>query len=114
MADIPDAPTADESSDESKELDVAEDIDAAKTEEAEKLHIEDGDGLERPSAARLARWRETIRRGRLSRTGSALVAGGLIVATLAGLNGWLGYRAYQKHEAHARQNLYVATARQGA
>ncbi|OBK98175.1 Mce protein [Mycobacterium sp. 1165178.9] len=112
MADKPDIPN--ESNDESTELDVAEDIDATETEEAEKLHIEDGDGLERPSAGRLARWRETIRGGRLSRTGSALVASGLIVAALAGLSGWLGYRAYQKHEDQARQNLYVATARQGA
>jgi len=114
MADEPDTPTENESGDESTELDVAEDIDAAETEGAEKLHIEDGDGLERPSAGRLARWRETIRGRRLSRTGSALVASGLIVATLAGLSGWLGYRAYHKHEAQVRQDLYVATARQGA
>jgi Mce-associated membrane protein len=112
MADKPDTQTTTENDVESTELDAVEDIDAAETEEAEKLHT-DGD-LESPPAGRLAWWRETIRGRRLSRTGSALVASGLIVATLAGLSGWLGYRAYQKHEAQARQNLYVATARQGA
>ncbi|OBH56624.1 Mce protein [Mycobacterium sp. E2479] len=113
MADKPDTPEAEETVDQPTEIDVAEDIDAAESEEAEKIYAEDGDGESR-TLGRLARWREVIRGRRLSRTGSALVASGLIVATLAGLSGWLGYRAYQKHEAQARQNLYVATARQGA
>ncbi|OBJ22632.1 Mce protein [Mycobacterium colombiense] len=89
-------------------------MDAAEAEEAEKIHAEDSDGGASPPAGRLARWREIAQRRRLSRTGSALVASGLIVAALAGLSGWLGYRAYQKHDAQARQSLYVATARQGA
>lgn len=38
----------------------------------------------------------------------------VMVAALAGLSGWLGYRAYQQHDAQARRNLFVATARQGA
>ncbi|OMC30039.1 Mce protein [Mycobacterium colombiense] len=111
MADKPD--TTEENVDEPTALDV-EHIDAAEAEEAEKIHAEDGDGGVSPPAGRLARWREIAQRRRLSRTGSALVASGLIVATLAGLSGWLGYRAYQKHDAQARQSLYVATARQGA
>lgn len=53
-------------------------------------------------------------RRRLSRVGSALVAGAVIVATLTGLAGWLGYRAYDKHEAQAQRELFVQTARQGA
>lgn len=113
MADKPDTPPAEENVDESTALDV-EHIDAAEAEDAEKIHAEDGDGGASPPAGRLARWREIAQRRRLSRTGSALVASGLIVATLAGLSGWLGYRAYQKHDAQARQSLYVATARQGA
>lgn len=113
MADKPDTPTTEENVDEPTALDV-EHIDAAEAEEAEKIHAEDGDGGESPPPGRLARWREIAQRRRLSRTGSALVASGLIVAMLAGLSGWLGYRAYQKREAQARQSLYVATARQGA
>jgi Mce-associated membrane protein len=114
MADEPDIPTTDETHNEATELDVSENLDVAQGEEAEKLHSEHGDGGETSSSGRLARFRELVQRRRLSRTGSALVASGLIVATLAGLSGWLGYRAYQSHEAQARQNLYVATARQGA
>jgi Mce-associated membrane protein len=53
-------------------------------------------------------------RRRLSHLQSALVAGGLIVAVVAGLTGWLGYRAYGKHEAHSRRDLYVQVARQAA
>jgi Mce-associated membrane protein len=55
-----------------------------------------------------------IRRRRLSRVGTALVSGAVIVATLTGLTGWLGYRADEKHEAQARRDLFVQTARQGA
>lgn len=114
MADKPDTSTTEENVDESTTLDAGSDVDPAEAEEAEKIHAEDGDDGEGPPTGRLARWREIARRRRLSRTGSALVASGLIVATLAGLSGWLGYRAYQKHDTQARQSLYVATARQGA
>lgn len=54
------------------------------------------------------------RRRRLSRVGLALVSGAVIVAVLSGLVGWLGYRAYDKHAAQTRRELFVQTARQGA
>ena len=111
MADEPDTPTTDENTDESTATDVAEDIDSAEAEK--NLGAEDDDHESRPKG-RLARWRELARRRRPSHVGSALIASGLIVATLAGLSGWLGYRAYEKHDAQARQNLFVQTARQGA
>jgi Mce-associated membrane protein len=98
MVDNPDARDADEKGGESTESDVA---------------IDEIEG-ESPSNGRLARWRQRVARRRLSRVGSALVAGGLIVATLAGLTGWLGYRAYEKHEAQAQRDLFVQTARLGA
>ncbi len=53
-------------------------------------------------------------RRRLSRVGWALVASAVVVATLAGLAGWLGYRAYEKHDAQAQRDVFVQTARQGA
>lgn len=62
---------------------------------------------------RLARIRQRVI-PRLSRTGQALVAGALVVTVLAGLTGWLGFRAYQKHEVQARRDLFVQVARQGA
>jgi Mce-associated membrane protein len=74
---------------------------------------ETDEGQSQPKG-RLAHWRHRIARRRLSRAGSALAASALIVATLAGLAGWLGYRAYEKHEAQAQRDLFVQTARQGA
>lgn len=114
MADRPDTPTADETVDEPTAVDIVEDVDAAESEEAEKIHAEDGGDGESRLPGRLARWRGLARGRRLSRVGTALAASALVVVTLAGLSGWLGYRAYQKHDAQVRQNLYVATARQGA
>lgn len=66
------------------------------------------------SAAPPARWRDRLTRRRLSDVGPALVAGAVVVAALAGLTGWLGYHAYQKHEAQARRDSFVRTARQAA
>lgn len=51
---------------------------------------------------------------RLSRLGSPLVLSAMILATLTVLAGWLGYRAYEKHEAQVRRDLFVQVARQGA
>jgi Mce-associated membrane protein len=91
--------------DESETPDIEEQVhDVTETDEAET------DGDETTSKNR-RRW---AGRRRLSRVGRALVAGAVVVATLAGLTGWLGYRAYEKHEAQARRALFVQTARQGA
>ncbi|OBI35248.1 Mce protein [Mycobacterium sp. E2238] len=87
----------------------AHDVDDAETAAETDETTESTAGLK----SRLARLRH--RAGpRLSRTGRALVAGGVVVAALAGLTGWLGYQAYQKHEAQAQRDLFVQVARQGA
>ncbi|MDT5220361.1 MAG: Mce-associated rane protein [Mycobacterium sp.] len=70
---------------------------------------EDSEPFERPTRRRV---RNPL--GQLSPVGRALVASGLVVATLTGLTGWLGYRAYQQHEAQAQRDLFLQTARQGA
>jgi Mce-associated membrane protein len=44
----------------------------------------------------------------------ALVAGVVAGVLLAGLVGWLGFRAYEAHNLEAQRNLFVQTARQGA
>jgi Mce-associated membrane protein len=44
----------------------------------------------------------------------ALVAGLVAGVLLAGLVGWLGFRAYEAHNLDAQRNLFVQTARQGA
>ncbi|OBI10171.1 Mce protein [Mycobacterium scrofulaceum] len=63
--------------------------------------------------SRLARVRNRVI-PRLSPTGQALLAGALAIAVLAGLTGWLGFRAYRTHEAQAQRDLFVQVARQGA
>ncbi|WP_242657819.1 Mce protein [Mycobacterium kubicae] len=67
-----------------------------------------------PSAHRPARRRHRSARRRLSQAGQALVAGGAAVLALAGLTGWLGYRAYEQRQAQQQRELFVQTARQGA
>lgn len=44
----------------------------------------------------------------------ALVAGLIAVVVLAGLVGWLGFRAYEGHTAEAKRNLFLHAARQCA
>lgn len=90
---------------------------AAAVDEAGREHL-DGQLNEivektTQSKGRIARLRRRAT-PRLSRTGRALVVGGLVVAVLAGLTGWRGYRAYQEHEAQAQRDLFVQVARQGA
>ncbi|WP_019732605.1 hypothetical protein, partial [Mycobacterium avium] len=85
--------------------------DEEKSDAATQLDTDEGDDQDQ---GRVARWRELARRRRLSRAATVLAVGAVMVAALAGLSGWLGYRAYQQHDAQARRNLFVATARQGA
>ena len=44
----------------------------------------------------------------------ALVAGLVAGVLLAGLVGWLGFRAYEAHNLEAQRSLFVQAARQGA
>jgi Mce-associated membrane protein len=44
----------------------------------------------------------------------ALIAGLVVGVVLAGLVGWLGFRAYEAHNFDAQRNLFVHAASQGA
>lgn len=44
----------------------------------------------------------------------AMAAGALILATLAGLTGWLGYRVHGSHQNQRQDELYLQAARQAA
>lgn len=57
---------------------------------------------------------DEVPRRRLPGDRKALIAAGLVVAALAGLTGWLGWDAYQQHQAQVKRNLFVQVARQGA
>ncbi len=106
MADEPDTSETDEKATEHDVKQVADVGQVADVDETD----EDADRSE----GRLARWRQLAGSRRLSRVGTALVASAVIVATVAGLAGWLGFRAYQKHEAQVQRDLFVQIARQGA
>lgn len=51
---------------------------------------------------------------RFSDTRTVITVGLVIVAALALVGGWLGYRVYQDRQAQAQRNLYVQVARQTA
>jgi Mce-associated membrane protein len=44
----------------------------------------------------------------------ALVIGSLVAVSLAGLAGWLGFRAYQSDKAEQQRQLFLEVGRQGA
>lgn len=57
---------------------------------------------------------ETTAPQRFSDTRALIAVGLVIIAALAGVGGWLGYRVYQDRQAQAQRNLYVQVARQTA
>ncbi|KQH75197.1 Mce protein [Mycobacterium gordonae] len=107
MAEEPDTPDLDE---------VTTDIEDVKTEDAHTDEDAEADGEAQDDEDTPAgKTRRRLRIGsRFSQPARALVAGALVVAALAGLTGWLGYRAYQEREAQAQRDLFVQIARQGA
>ncbi|MGB8503591.1 hypothetical protein [Mycobacterium sp.] len=89
--------------------DSAEQIDdSALTDEKSDVD----DRAERPPRKLLSRRAGDI--GLMLGTRSAIVVGLVIVAAVAGLSGWLGYRDDQSREDQAQRNLYVQVARQAA
>jgi Mce-associated membrane protein len=88
---------------------VTEGTSEVTVEDRDDVDDEQGEVTEKPGR----RW-QRLARLRLSRVGGALVASAVVVATLTGLAGWLGYQAYDKHEAQVHRDLFVQTARQGA
>jgi Mce-associated membrane protein len=44
----------------------------------------------------------------------ATIAGLVAVVVLAGLTGWLGFRAYKSHQADEQRKLFLEVGRQGA
>jgi Mce-associated membrane protein len=51
---------------------------------------------------------------RMSHVRLATIAGLVLVLALGGLTGWLGFRAYESHQAVEQRNLFLQVGRQGA
>lgn len=67
--------------------------------------VNDADGVTADSSA----YKRPMSRLRL-----AALLGFTVVVALAGLTGWLGFRAYQSHQADQQRQLFLQVARQGA
>lgn len=107
MGDKPDNPEIDEKLGAAAAADVEDDAATAFDEITETTETTETGG-------RVARLRRRLTSRRLTRAGSALVTGALILAGVTGLAGWLGYSAYQAHRAQAQRDQFVSVARQGA
>lgn len=85
--------------------DVVVDIDNIETTEGGDLES-DGDGATEAPASTSRKPTSTLR--------VAILVGLAIVAVLAALVGWLGFRLFQLHQAQAHRSQFLQVARQGA
>jgi Mce-associated membrane protein len=90
---------------------MAEHADAAEPIDEPALTEADDDTAEDYDVAESA---EAPAQQRFSGTCGLITVGLVIITILAGVGGWLGYRAYQDREAQTQRNLYVQVARQTA
>jgi Mce-associated membrane protein len=101
MADDAAAPE-EETSDESSAAEDTEAVAGARTDTADDAAEDDG-GEEPASGKR-----------RMSHVRVATILGLVAVVALAGLCGWLGFRAYESRKAADERNLFLQVGRQGA
>ncbi len=81
--------------------DVSDEVTDAEADEAEDYDAED-------EAA------DTPAKPRMSHVRLAMIAGLVLVLALGGLSGWLGFRAYESHQADEQRKLFLQVGRQGA
>lgn len=93
---------------------MAEHSDAAEQIDEQTPPDAGTDVDEQDPAADVAEIAETPAPRRFSDTRALMAVGLVVVAALAGVGGWLGYRVYQDRQAQAQRNLYVQVARQTA
>jgi Mce-associated membrane protein len=76
------------------------------TDDAEADETEDYDAEDEAA--------DTPAKTRMSHVRLAMIAGLVLVLALGGLSGWLGFRAYESHQADEQRKLFLQVGRQGA
>jgi Mce-associated membrane protein len=86
--------------------DAGADDAGAEDAEAEDAEAEDYDAEDEAA--------DTPAKPRMSHVRLAMIAGLVLVLALGGLSGWLGFRAYESHQADQQRKLFLQVGRQGA
>jgi Mce-associated membrane protein len=86
---------------------VADDGDGATGVESDEATEVEGDEAAEDQGAEEAK-------PRMSHVRLATIAGLVLVLALGGLTGWLGFRAYESHQADEQRKLFLQVGRQGA
>ena len=89
-----------------KSEDVSDVSDEVTDAEADDGEAEDYDAEDEAA--------DTPAKARMSHVRLAMIAGLVLVLALGGLSGWLGFRAYESHQADEQRNLFLQVGRQGA
>jgi Mce-associated membrane protein len=87
---------------------------AAESEEATDGDEDSADYDEEAADEEAADEEAAPAKPRMSHLRLATIVGLVLVVVLAGLTGWLGFRAYQSHQADEERNLFLQVGRQGA
>jgi Mce-associated membrane protein len=94
-----------------KSAGVSDVSDAVTDAEADDTEADGGEAEDYDAEDEAA---DTPAKPRMSHVGLAMIAGLVLVLALGGLSGWLGFRAYESHQADEQSKLFLQVGRQGA
>ncbi|MFV8229058.1 Mce protein [Mycolicibacterium fortuitum] len=101
---------AEQSSQSAPEPDAVEPTEAAGEDDTDAADETDAPGADEPARAADS----APERRRLPASSAAAIVGGVVVAALVALTGWLGYGYYGVWQEQHRRDMFMEAARQGA